>query len=73
MMLFHHRQRNVSELVPKLFINGIRIKREKEFNFLGTFIDECLTWNTHVQKIASKIASVIGKINRLKRFLPRDI
>ena len=73
MMLFHHRQRNISALIPKLYINGLRIDRVTEFNFLGCVLDENLTWKSHIQKIACKIAVVIGTINRLKRFLPCDI
>ena len=73
MMVFHHRQRNISAIIPKLRINDSKIERVKEFNFLGIVLDECLTWKSHIQKIASKIARVIGTLNRLKRFLPCDI
>ena len=73
MMIFHHRQRNISDIVLKLLINGSPIERVTEFNFLGTMLHENLSWNCHIQKIASKIACVVGTINRLKRFLPCDI
>ena len=73
MMIFHHRQKNILPLVPKLYINGSPIERVTEFNFLGTILHECLSWNSHIQKIASKIAMVIGTINRLKKFLPCEI
>ena len=73
MMIFHHRQRNISNIIPNLYINGSQIERVNEFNFLGTMFDECLTWKSHTQKVASKIAIVAGTISRLKRFLPSDI
>ena len=73
MMIFHHRQRNISNIVPQLYINGSEIERVNKFNFLGTMFDECLTWNSHIQKISSKIAIVAGTLSRLKRFLPFDI
>ena len=73
MMIFHHPQRNISAIVPKLQINNSNIECVKEFNFLGIVLDECLTWKSHIQKIAGKIARVIGTINRLKRFLPCEI
>ena len=73
MMIFHHRQRNITNMVPKLYINGSQIERVNEFNFLGTMFDDCLTWKSHIQKVASRIAIVTGTINRLKRFLPCDI
>ena len=73
MMLFHHHQKNITGLIPKLRINNIPIERVKEFNFLGIVLDEGLTWKSHVQKVCSKIACVVGTINRLKNFLPRPI
>ena len=73
MMIFHNRQRNISHLILKLYINDTRIECVKEFNFLGTVLDEHMTWNSHTQKISSRIACVVGTLNRLKRFLPSEI
>ena len=73
MMIFHHRQRNISNIIPDLYINDSQIERVNEFNFLGTMFDECLTWKSHAQKVASRIAIVAGTISRLKRFLPSAI
>ena len=73
MMLFHYKQRNVKNAIPKLKINGITIERVKEFNFLGLTIDENMTWKAHTQKIANKISQVIGTLKRLKHFLPPNI
>ena len=36
-------------------------------------LDETLIWNSHIQKISSKIAIVNGTLTRLKRFLPQVI
>ena len=73
MMLFHYKQRNIKNQIPKLKINGIAIERVKEFNFLGVTIDENMTWKAHTQKVANKIAQVIGTLKRLKHFLPQNI
>ena len=37
---------------------------------LGVFIDENLTWQTHIDKLCKKIASVIGAIKRIRPFVP---
>ena len=73
MMIFHNRQKNISNLIPKIEINGIQIEHVKQFNFLGIILDEHMSWKTHINKIACKIARTIGTINRLKRFLPQSI
>ena len=73
MMVFHYRQRNISNLLPTLKINNIPIEHVKEFNFLGIVLDECMTWNAHVNEIACKVARTVGTMKRLKRFLPPSI
>ena len=73
MMVFHYRQRNIDNIIPKLEINGIAIERVKQFNFLGIILDEHMSWKPHINKVACKIARTIGTINRLKRFLPQSI
>ena len=73
MMIFHHRQRNISNIKLDLIINNTKIEQVSEFNFLGIMLDECLTWNSHTQKISSKISVVNGTLSRLKKFLPCDI
>ena len=73
MMIFHYKQRNIGKHLPRLKINNTEIERVKEFNFLGVTIDENMTWNAHTQKVANKVAQVIGTLKRLKHFLPRNI
>ena len=70
MIIFHHRQKNIESLIPQLAINGVPIELVKEFNFLGIMLDECMTWNAHINKISSKLSCAIGTFRRLKRFLP---
>ena len=49
-MIFHHKQRNIENLIPQLNLNEQIIERVTDFNFLGLTIDQHLTWNGHVQK-----------------------
>ena len=72
MMIFHFRQRNISKIKLELFINNTKIEQVKEFDFLGIMLDECMTWNSHINKIAGKLSRVNGVLSRLKRFVPTD-
>ena len=54
-------------------IDEYTISQVNEFNFLGIHINSTMTWNTHINKIASKISQVVGILNKLKHFLPCDI
>ena len=73
MMIFHYPNKHMKNVQLNLFINNTKIERVKEFNFLGVMFDENLTWKSHVSKIGSKIAAVVGTIKKLKRFLPQEI
>ena len=72
-MIFHFKQRNISNYIPDLKINDITIERVHDFNFLGLTIDEHMTWKSHTHKIANKISRSLGVINSLKNVLPRPI
>ena len=72
-MLFHHRQKNISNFIPDITVQSHVIKRVTEFNFLGLTIDENLNWNAHINKIASKISRSLGVMTRLKKFLPLNV
>ena len=73
MMLFHFHQKKTSNIKLDLKINKTKIEQVKEFCFLGVMFDECITWKSHVSKVAGKISAVVGTINKLKRFLPQNI
>ena len=72
MMLFHHSKKNINNLNLKLYINGIPIEKVKSFKFLGTTLDENMSWNVHAKIVRTKIATIAGTLYRLKRFLPKQ-
>ena len=47
-MIFHHKQRNIENLIPQLNLNEQIIERVTDFDFLGLTIDQHLTWNGHI-------------------------
>ena len=49
-------------------INNKNIKQVKSTTFLGIIIDECLTWNNHVDMISKKIIKSAGLIARIRHF-----
>ena len=50
-VLFHKAKSkdNLPLVLPDLFINDVKIKRENSLIFLVVLIDENLTWKTHVE------------------------
>ena len=72
-MIFHHKQRNIENLIPQLNLNEQIIERVTDFDFLGLTIDQHLTWNGHVQKISNKISRSLGIMCKLKWLLPQNL
>ena len=58
--------------IPKIKMKNIQIDHVNNFNFLGIIIDSHLNWNSHIEKISSKISRSLGILNKLKRILPID-
>ena len=54
-------------------IENIKIEFADESNFLGLTIHKHLKWDSHINKIASKILNIIGIMYRLKHMVPSEI
>ena len=50
-------------------INNIPVEEKNSTKYLGTFIDNQLSWKTQVEHIKSKIARGIGMISRIRHFV----
>ena len=46
-----------------LSINNAKVENVIEFNYLGFMLDECLSWNAHIEMIGIKISKAIGIIS----------
>ena len=59
---------NIDNLLaaPNVFVGDTPTKKVEEAKSLGVHIDEFLSWDKHIDKIAKKIPSGIGAIRKLK-------
>ena len=62
-----------TESTPSLLIDGATINRVNESRFLGVIIDEKLNWSSHIKQLATKLHSCIGRLHRIKQFVPKDL
>ena len=69
-MLFSN---SIQTLPGDININGVNIESVQSTKFLGIFIDNKLSWKTHVDKICRVISRNIGVINKLKRYFPHRV
>ena len=63
-MVFHLHKKVVT--YPDLQLNGNKIERVTQFNFLGLILQSNLSWNKHVNHISLKVSKTIGILYRLK-------
>ena len=69
-MLIGTRQR-LNKMGPvSVLINEAPVERVTRYKSLGLLVDECLTWNDHVDYITRKINSKLGILKRIKPCLP---
>ena len=64
---------DINEQTPQLFIDGYNINRVSQIRFLGVVIDEKLSWIPHIKQLAIKLSSCIGRLSRIKQFVPHDL
>ena len=56
-----------------LTLNNTVIKRVEETKFLGVIIDKYLNWKPHTAYLASKLKCEVGKLCRMRRFIPKEL
>ena len=72
-MLFHALNKDLTQCIPNLMINGNIIERVSNFNFLGISFNENMSWKTHLNKLSNKLSKISGVLNRMKNILPTNI
>ena len=58
---------------PDLYLNGNKMERMTQFNYLDLILHANLSWNKHISHISLKVSKTIGILNRLKPIYPRKV
>ena len=69
--MFFHKRKTLPLI--NLSINNAKVENVIKFNYLGFMLDECLSWNAHIEMIGIKISKAIGIISHLKLIYPQRI
>lgn len=54
-------------------INNVELQEKNSEKYLGLHIDSCLTWNTHITHVKSKLSSLTGSVKNVMHCVPRQI
>ena len=57
---------------PDLKFNHVKIKQVYKATVLGVELDDVLSWNEHIDKVAEKVTSGIGVIRKIRDLVNRD-
>ena len=72
-VVFGTRQRLIrSECHSPLCMEGKEVNQVKLFKYLGVLLDECLSFNDHINYVRSKVASRLGLLSRLRGCLTTE-
>ena len=63
-MVFHHPKKKI--FIPTIEIEYIKTNCAEIVTFLGFKINQNVTWNDHIEKVACKITKVVGISHRIK-------
>lgn len=66
--LHFHYDKSVKKTL-EIKINNTKVEEKDTTKYLGTFIDNKLTWKTQIQHIKSRLARGIGMISRIRYFV----
>ena len=54
-------------------MEGKEVNQVKSFKYLGVLLDECLSFNDHINYVRSKVASRLGLLSRLRGCLSTEV
>ena len=57
---------------PNIEINQVKINQVGNATVLGVEIDDKLSWDSHIDKVAKKVKSGIGAIRKIRDFVDRE-
>ena len=69
-MLFSN---NLLALPRRITMRGHYLEKVSSAKFLGIYIDDRLTFSSHIQNVSNKIAKCSGIINKLSMFMPHEV
>jgi hypothetical protein len=72
-ILFSSHRKSTPQEKGNVMIDSIDIPQVTSVKFLGVYLDQHVTWNTHIEQISRKIAKNIGILSRISYQLPSNI
>ena len=73
MLIFHSKFKKVDITSFSIKLEGIKLIPSKYVKYLGFYIDENLSWGTHINELSKKLSRANGVLAKLRYFAPKKI
>ena len=71
LLFFHSKQSSINLENISIKIEGKKLSRCNNVNYLGLLIDEHLSWDAHVKYLSKKLSRANGVLAKLRHFAPK--
>ena len=73
MLIFHSKFKKVDYTSFSIKLEGIKLIPSKYVKYLGFYIDENLSWGTHINELSKKLSRANGVLAKLRYVAPKNI
>ena len=73
LIIFHSKSKKVDFTSFSIKLEGSKRRPSKYVKYLGIFIDENLSWSTHINELSKKISRANGILAKLRYFATKKI
>ena len=57
----------------KIKLGDVEVTNNNTVKYLGTTLNDKLTWQYHIQTVAKKLSIAIGILSKLRHYVPRGV
>ena len=72
LLIFKSKQRKLDNDNISIKLNGIKLVPSEHVKYLGVYLDNNLSWSTHVTQLSKKLSRANGVLSKLRYFVPKE-
>jgi len=72
-LIIRPKHKSLTQPLPNITINNIKIAHMESVKFLGVHVDEYLSWKPHINMLNQKLSKSMFIINKVKHILPPHV
>ena len=61
-----------NHVIKAIYINGQKLKEERDTKFLGVILDNELDWSCHIHELNKKLRSAAALLSKVRHWIPKE-